>query len=262
MLALDIISKVSLHRDIEHSIFRIGRVSPTIPWLHRVFGGILNENSFDVRTKYRNRTIDSLLCLSVSCRTRFLIIGIVSASILVQGIVSYRTQLSVIGIVSQRNLCSIIGIVSHRIKIDSRLSVSYRIELYSWLPVSYRIKIELWLSVSYRISKYILDYPYRIGLDSCLWVSYRIASNSILVYRCRILSNLIHVFIGIVVYRIRFLIIGIVSYRTRFLFMGIVNVELVVCNTMAWHSLSNFLLLQQDEIIHVSYQPLDYYGGP
>ena len=104
LLEFDIVSKFLIHRNLELWIYRnIEWVCPSIPWHPRVLMQILNE-SFDARTKYRNRIV-FVLCLSVSYRTRFRYrylveldsdIGIVSNSIPIP--VSYRYH-SDIGIV-------------------------------------------------------------------------------------------------------------------------------------------------------------------
>ena len=125
LLEFDIVSKFLIHRNLELWIYRnIEWVCPSIPWHPRVLMQILNE-SFDARTKYRNRIV-FVLCLSVSYRTRFRYrylveldsdIGIVSNSIPIS--VSYRTRFRYR---YRIELESDIGIVLNSIPI----SVSYR----------------------------------------------------------------------------------------------------------------------------------------
>ena len=124
LIVLDIVSKVSIYRNIERWIYCIERVLPSIPWRPRVF----YENT-ERKLPCINISIVSInvfFCSSASYRTRFRYrhrieldsdIGIVLNSI--QTSVSYRTRFRCR---YRIELDSDIGIVSNSIPI----SVSYR----------------------------------------------------------------------------------------------------------------------------------------
>ena len=69
-VVLNIVSKLSINRNIELSMYRAECVWPSIPWHARVFYPDIDIERKLRCVKYRNR-IDYIVCLSVSYRTPF-----------------------------------------------------------------------------------------------------------------------------------------------------------------------------------------------